>query len=398
MNHLRLKSNIQKIYALKFFGMFLVLMPVIVPFFQSKGIGMKGVFLLQAVFAITVFIMEVPSGYISDLLGRKSTLIVAGFLKAVGFSLFPFADDINVLIFAEIILGIGASLSSGTDIALIYDTLAITDPKKAHIKILGRTLSYLSLGEAVAAFIASVLMLLSVDMQNLAIVSAAVSWIPFFIAFTLCEPARKLMSTNHRENAIYIYLKLFKESEILKLIILNSVLISSGTLFAVWLFQKYWDNIAIPIVYFGFLWAITNLIVSVVSKRAHKIEKEWGSTKTLIIIGILPVIGYFGIALTDSVFGILFCFCFQLTRGLAQIVLKDAINKRISADFRATANSVTQMGVRVVFVIFGPLLGFIIDLKGLSFACLIMGIVSILSFFFSTLKLVAKQEEFIPIR
>jgi MFS family permease len=344
MNYLRLKSNIQKIYALKFFGMFLVLMPVIVPFFQSKGIGMKGVFLLQAVFAITVFIMEVPSGYISDLLGRKSTLIVAGFLKAVGFSLFPLADDINVLIFAEIILGIGASLSSGTDIALIYDTLALTDPKKAHIKILGRTLSYLSLGEAVAAFIASVLMLLSVDMQNLAIVSAAVSWIPFFIAFTLCEPARKLMSTNHRENAIYIYLKLFKESEILKLIILNSVLISSGTLFAVWLFQKYWDNIAIPIVYFGFLWAITNLIVSVVSKRAHKIEKEWGSTKTLIIIGILPVIGYFGIALTDSIFGILFCFCFQLTRGLAQIVLKDAINKRISADFRATANSVTQMG------------------------------------------------------
>jgi len=398
MNYLRLKSNIQKIYALKFFGMFLVLMPVIVPFFQSKGIGMKGVFLLQAVFAITVFIMEVPSGYISDLLGRKSTLIVAGFLKAVGFSLFPLADDINVLIFAEIILGIGASLSSGTDIALIYDTLALTDPKKAHIKILGRTLSYLSLGEAVAAFIASVLMLLSVDMQNLAIVSAAVSWIPFFIAFTLCEPARKLMSTNHRENAIYIYLKLFKESEILKLIILNSVLISSGTLFAVWLFQKYWDNIAIPIVYFGFLWAITNLIVSVVSKRAHKIEKEWGSTKTLIIIGILPVIGYFGIALTDSIFGILFCFCFQLTRGLAQIVLKDAINKRISADFRATANSVTQMGVRVVFVIFGPLLGFIIDLKGLSFACLIMGIVYILSFFFSTLKLVAKQEEFIPIR
>jgi hypothetical protein len=56
------------------------------------------------------------------------------------------------------------------------------------------------------------------------------------------------------------------------------------------------------------------------------------------------------------------------------------------------------MGVRVVFVIFGPLLGFIIDLKGLSFACLIMGIVYILSFFFSTLKLVAKQEEFIPIR
>lgn len=378
--------------------MFLVLMPIIVPFFQSKGIGMKGVYLLQSIFAITVFIMEVPSGYISDLLGRKSTLIVAGFLKAVGFSLFPLADDINILIFAEVILGIGASLSSGTDIALIYDTLAITAPKKAHIKILGRTLSYLSLGEAVAAFIASVLMLLSVNMQNLAIVSAAVSWIPFFIAFSLCEPKRKLMNSTHRENATYIYLKLFRESQVLRLIILNSVLISSGTLFAVWLFQKYWENISIPIVYFGFLWAMTNLIVSVVSKRAHKIEKKWGSAKTLVIIGILPIIGYFGIALTNSVFGLVFCFCFQLTRGLAQIILKDAINRRISADFRATANSVTQMGVRVLFVFFGPLLGFIIDLKGLSFACFIMGSAYIGVFCFSTLRLLSKKSEFIPIK
>lgn len=378
--------------------MFLVLMPVIIPFFNSKGIGMKGVYILQSIFAITVFVMEVPSGYISDLLGRKKTLIIASTLKALGFSLFPFADDMSILVIAEVILGIGASLNSGTDIALIYDTLEVTDPRKAQIKILGRTLSYLSMGEGVAALIASTLMLLSFDIQSLAIASAMVSWIPFFISLTLVEPPRLKMTATHRDNLNYIYKNLFKQSKVLRLIILNSIILSSGTLFAVWLFQKYWSDIKVPIVLFGFLWALTNFTVSIVSKKAHKFEKKWGSTNILMVIGVLPVIGYLGISFTSHYAGILFCLCFQVTRGLSQIILKDALNKRVSADFRATANSVGQMGVRVLFLVFGPLLGVLIDEKGLAFSCLVMGLVYVLFFFISTLPLVKEKDSFVEIK
>ena len=394
----QIRSNIQKIYGLKFFAMFLILMPVIVPFFESKGIGMKGVYLLQSIFAITVFIMEIPSGYISDLLGRKNTLIVASVLKGLGFSLFPLADDLNILIFAEIILGIGASLSSGTDIAMIYDTLEVTDPKKAQIKILGKTLSFLAMGEGFAALIASILMLFHFDINTLAITTAIFCWIPFFISLTLTEPPRKKMTSTHKENFSYIYENLFKQSKILRLIILNSVLLSSSTLFAVWLFQKYWSDIGISIVYFGFLWAFTNFTVSIISKKAHKVEKKWGSINTLIIIGTLPIIGYFGISLTDTYWGFLFCLCFQVTRGIAQIILKDALNKRVTADFRATANSISQMGTRILFLIIGPLLGLLIDEKGLSFACMIMGIVYFISFFGATYRLILQKDDFVAIR
>lgn len=394
----RLGTNIQKIYALKFFAMFLVLMPIIVPFFQSKGIGMSGVYLLQSIFAITVFIMEIPSGYISDLLGRKKSLVCASALKALGFGLFPFADSLEVLIVAEVFLGIGASLSSGTDIAMIYDTLEITDPKKAHIKILGKTLSYLALGEGIAGLISSILMIFLFDMQYLAIISSVIACIPFFISLTLVEPPRLKMQSTHRENFTYIYNNLFKQSKVLRLILLHSILTSSGTLFAVWLFQKYWIDISIPLVMFGFLWAITNFIVSGVSKYAHKIEKKIGSVQTILLIGILPIIGYLGISYTNSYFGVLFCFCFQITRGISQIVLKDALNKRVSADFRATANSVSQMGVRVIFLIFGPLLGYVIDVKGISIACLIMGCLYIIFFFISTLRLVGLKKDFLEIK
>ncbi len=395
---MKLAANIKKLYTLKFFTMFLVLMPIIVPFFQSKGIGMSGVYLLQSVFAATVFVMEIPSGYISDLLGRKNTLVVSSILKGIGFTLFPLSTDLNTLIIAEVILGVAVSLNSGTDIALIYDTLEAVGSKKAKIKILGRTLSYQSLGEACAALIASLLMLITFDMQSLAIISACISWVPFFISLTLIEPTRVKMQNTHRENFSYIFENLFKKSKILRLIMLNSIVTSSGTLFAVWLFQKYWDEIDIPIIYFGFLWALTNFVVSVVSKRAHKIEKKIGSINILILIGVLPIVGYLGIAYTTSYLGVLFCLCFQVTRGLGQIVLKDALNKRVTADFRATANSISQMGVRILFMIFGPLLGFIIDEKGLSFACLSMGLIYIGCFFISSYRLILEQENFERIR
>ena len=102
MQNSQLEKNISKVYLIRFFAMFMVLMPVIVPFFQSVGIGMEGVYILQSVFAVTVFICEIPSGYISDLLGRKKTLIVAFFLKGLGFSLFPFAQDLSLLIIETI--------------------------------------------------------------------------------------------------------------------------------------------------------------------------------------------------------------------------------------------------------------------------------------------------------
>jgi hypothetical protein len=51
--------------------MFLVIIPVIVPYFLSLGLDMKQVFQLQAIFGLTVALLEVPSGYLCDLGAEK---------------------------------------------------------------------------------------------------------------------------------------------------------------------------------------------------------------------------------------------------------------------------------------------------------------------------------------
>lgn len=378
--------------------MFLVLMPVIVPFFESKNLDMNQVYLLQAIFAFSVFVCEVPSGYIADLLGRKNTILVSSFFSAIGFSLFPLASGFYTLAVAEVILGVCVSLFSGTDTSLIYDTLNATGSKQAQIKILGKSLFYMALGEGTAALLAS-LCIYFVSVNNLAWISAAFSWIPFFIALRFVEPPRATMSkTDHWGNFRYIFEGLFKQSIILNLIILNIIFYSVSTLFAVWMYQKYWGDIGIPILYFGYLWAISNFVVAAAAKYAHKVEKAVGSVFILLIIGILPVVAYMGVGLTEGVVGIFFCLLFQICRGLYQVIFKDALNKRVTGDFRATANSVAQMGGRIIFMLFGPLVGRLIDQEGIYFTARNLASIYLVIFFVVLVPLVLQNKNFISIK
>lgn len=389
-----LEKNIPKIYAIKFFMMFLVLMPVLIPFFNSLGLNMEKVFILLSLFSIACFIFEIPSGYVSDIMGRKKTLVTSSILKGIGFTLFAVADGFEVLVIAEIILGAAVSLSSGTDTSLIYDTLIAVNSKKAQIKILGRSIYFLTLGEGIASLLASLLMYFAFTVHDLVRISAFLGWIPLIIAMTLVEPPRKMMGKEHKENFKMIYRNLFKESKLLKYIIMNMIFYFAATMLGVWTFQKYWEALQIPIVYFGVLWALTNFAAAIASKRAHKVEKKWGSSQVLIFVGMLPIVSFLGISFVDHIVGFVFCLFFQICRGIGQVVLKDALNSRVTGDFRATANSIAQMGTRIFFVMISPLFGYIIDNKGLSMGTLFMGLIYIFVFILIMLPILRLKENF----
>ena len=70
----------------------MVLVPVAVPFFQSKGLTMRDVFTLQALFAGVVLLAEVPSGYMADLFGRRRVLLVGALFCGLGHSLLLIAE------------------------------------------------------------------------------------------------------------------------------------------------------------------------------------------------------------------------------------------------------------------------------------------------------------------
>jgi MFS family permease len=105
--------NIKLLYGFSFFDPFMLVIPVWVPYLATHGITMRQFMELQAVFAIVILCGEVPSGLLSDLWGRKKTLLLGTMLKAVSFSLLPLWSTYEGFLFYHLTMGIALSMISG---------------------------------------------------------------------------------------------------------------------------------------------------------------------------------------------------------------------------------------------------------------------------------------------
>jgi MFS family permease len=116
------KKNIALLYGFSFFDQFMIVIALWVPYLATKGIGMRQFMELQAVFALVILCGEVPSGLLSDLWGRKKTLLLGSTLKAVSFRLLPLWSSYEGFLIYHLMMGIALSMISGGDVALLYDS------------------------------------------------------------------------------------------------------------------------------------------------------------------------------------------------------------------------------------------------------------------------------------
>lgn len=107
-----------------------VWMPVFFLYFQSL-LSLEQVLLLEALYYISVVLMEVPSGYLSDRLGRRPILILSSLTYVLGYIALG-SGHFWGLAAGQVTLAIAIALNSGTDTSFHYDTL----------KSLGRTQEY----------------------------------------------------------------------------------------------------------------------------------------------------------------------------------------------------------------------------------------------------------------
>jgi MFS family permease len=353
-------KNTHKLYAFSFFWMFLVIMPVIVPYFLQLGLTMHQVFQLVSIFGITVVAFELPTGYICDLFGRKNVILLGSFLTGVAFTLLIFTKTFASLCVYEVIQGISLSLVSGADIAMLYDSVDKSERKHGTHSLANMQLSTTA-GESVASILGGLLVVYSY--QHVLVLNAITSWVPFVIALTLKEqPYQKLEGKSHVKNFKKVFRHIFlSHDRILTLTSINLVFWGLSSFIAVWIFQKYWQDGQIPLHYFGFIWAGYNLSVGIVGKQVHRLEHKFGPIPLLIFVGLAPIVGYIGMGLTAGSIGLVLGFLFYLSRGINQILLKDSLNWRVPSSFRATANSLQSFFFRLGFAIVGPAVGFSID-------------------------------------
>ena len=376
----QLEKNFQRILVLSFFQVFLVLMPIIVLFFESRGLTLPEIFLLQAWFAAVVLVMEAPSGYLADLLGRKRVIVAGTFFIGVGQSILLFAEGFWQLALFESCLGLGLSLVSGSDLALLYDTeLALHEDAHRKRKAVRRLFTTQNVSEALAAVTCSVLLLWSMEAAVYAQVAGG--WVAFLLTFGLVEPpVTRLARDSHLQNIRTVLRHLLLNGPVLRLTFLALSVWALTTMFAIWLLQKHWQQLGIGIIHFGYLWGALTFISAVAGRYALSLEDRLGSTAMLLIVGIGPVIGYVGLGALGAVGGVLVSVVFFACRGFGHVVLSDALNKRVSSEFRATANSFANLGFRAAFALTAPLVAGALSLWGMETTFLLLAGMSLVIF------------------
>ncbi len=95
-------------------------------YFESVVTASQAI-LLAAIFDLSVVILEVPSGYFSDYLGRRISLMIGMLTSMAGCLLLYGSSSFTFFALACVLLGAGNAFVSGTDNALLYDSLAEQD-------------------------------------------------------------------------------------------------------------------------------------------------------------------------------------------------------------------------------------------------------------------------------
>jgi MFS family permease len=374
-------SNITKIFIFNFFMMFMLTIPVIVPYWQDLGLEMKEIYELQAIYGVCLILLDLPLGYASDLFGRKQCLILAGIFNVLAFQILYQGTTFNHFVWFEIIAAISYAFYAGSDIAMLFDS---GDAKKENL--LGKKVFYSQLGETISALLSSLLAVISLKLP--AEVNVYTSFIPLIVAFTLKEPEReKLSSKSHIENAGFILKSLFGHSLRLNFLIVFNIIYGLATYVAVWTYQANWKDMEIPVGYFGILWASSNVFLAFFARKAARIQKYVPDHFLILSIAVAPVIVFTLMGFFRTPGSLILMFVFSIIRAFNSVLIQHEINENVPSKIRATANSFCSLGMRGSFVLIGPVLGAMIDQKGIAVSLMYLGNIYILPFVFLAIPL-----------
>jgi MFS family permease len=369
--------NIPLLYIIRISKWFNLIMPIVVIFYTDSGLNMQEIFILKSIYSIGIVAMELPSGWMADVWGRKKTLLLGSILGATGFAIYSLSHSFMWFVIAEIVLGVGYSFVSGADSAMLYDTLLENNKEKEYVKQEGRITSAGNFAEATAGVIGG--LLASITLRTPFYFQFLVAAMAIPAAWKLIEPSL------HKRNSIQkplefiktAYTNLAQNRELTTAILFSSVTGTTTLTFA-WFVQPYFQAIGMPIEWFGLMWALLNITVAISSVFAYKIENIVSKrTGTIVILASLTA-GFWFSAYFIVWWGVAFLFFFYLARGMATVILKNYVNQYTDSDVRATLLSVRNFLIRINFAVTGPFLGWITDKLSLKWALFAAGTIYML--------------------
>ena len=376
-----LKHNILKMYFLKGVNCFMIIMPIIVIFFQENDLTITEIMILQAVYSLTIAMLEIPSGFLADSFGRRNSIFISTVFSFIGYIILSTYVGFNQYLIAEILLGIGASLISGADSALIYDTLLDLNDKNSYTKIEGKNYAIGNFSEAIAGLLGGYLAIASISLGLYLpmYIQTFVVMLSIPIAYSLVEPKRTFKIGKSLKSIIIIVQDTLITNKKLKWYIIYSSAIGLTTLSIAWFVQPFLSTIEMPLIYFGIIWAALNIIAGITSYYSYLINNR----NLLIIISLSITISLICLGFNISLIGLIFISSIYLFRGIITPHMRNLININTTSERRATVMSLRSFMIRLSFSLTVSILGYITDIYSINYVffslAAITGITSLLA-------------------
>ena len=366
---MHLKSNINKMYLLKAVKWFMIIMPIIVLFFEEHGLSLTQIMILQATYSFTVALFEIPSGFFADIYGRRLSLFYGSIFIFIGYLIFSFFSGFNEFFIAEIFLGIGGSLVSGADSAIIYDTLLELKEDEDYTKIEGRNYGIGNVSEGIAGVLGGFLALTSLDLP--VYIQTFVMFFSIPISYSLIEPKSSYKLAKSLNSILIIVKETFLHNNKLKWYIIYSSAMGVGTLSIAWFVQPFLIELQTPLVYYGIIWASLNIIAGITSYYSYL----FNNNNLLIYISLLMIICFICLGLNITIYGLIFIVLIYIIRGVITPNLRNLINVNSTSERRATVLSLRSFMIRISFAIIAPILGYITDSYNISYVFYVLAII-----------------------
>ncbi|MFW6283115.1 MAG: MFS transporter [Minisyncoccales bacterium] len=367
-------KNIPIMYLLSLFKGLIFFLPILALYFTENLFSLTNVALIFSIESIALVVFEIPTGTLGDFLGRKKTLILSGFVALAGLFFLYFGETMLPFSIYAVLSALAISLNSGTDNALIYDTLQNSKKQKRYNEVVGKYFSIWPFGAAIGAIAGGYLAKISLEFPIL------ITFLPFAIAailpFFLVEPLYEKPLKKEMFSQIFSSLNAILKNKQL-LIIFLGLFLFLGFSSVVSMNPVLFESKSIPIVYFGYLFAAIQVAISAGSYFSHKLSKKVGDKKTIIISTLFfPIVLISALFFSEILFGILFI-CAFFFFSLKNPSISNLINLEVKSNQRATIISVSSLFSHLGRAIILPLFGYIAGIFTIEYAFFFGGIMLI---------------------
>ncbi|BEP29570.1 MFS transporter [Helicovermis profundi] len=376
-NNNRLLSNIYKDYIFTFVSNFDLTRGFWMLYLASKGLSLFEIGLMETIYHISSFSMEIPTGMVADIYGRKTSRILGRVCFSFAILLMILGENVLSFAFSFFFTALGNNLESGAGEALIYDSLKELCKENIYMKIRGNNEFVFQVTSMVALLLGGYIATLSYGfVYKITFILALLSVVS---SFSFVEPSIGKPDRSKRVVDTFVlqikksFLVVKNDKKLLKIIILLELF---STFYATEFFylQNKLKGIGKTEFEIGIVLGIGAVIAALSASQTYRLERRFNLKNMLTMMSLVAIVAFWGMSINGiEIYSFIIL---SLVDSLLFVSMGDYINKLIPSEQRATILSLQSMVFSAFMIVIFPLSGKIGDLFGLSFAFKMIAIIS----------------------